>query len=904
MGSNMAENHPVGFQWVVEGQHNGARVYHVDPRFTRTSALADRYVPMRAGTDVAFLGGIIHEILEREADFREYVLPYTNASHIINADVALPEDLSGVFSGFDEDSAEYDDRTWQYEGEGLETVAAAGKRGRNLHTDEGEHGHKPGADSAPDHAEEGGEAFEGGSIADVGRIETDETLQHPRCVYQLLKRHYARYTPDFVAETCGVSKELFLQLVDDLIANSGPERTSMFVYSVGWTQHTTGVQYIRAASIIQLLLGNMGRPGGGILALRGHASIQGSTDIPTLYDLLPGYLPMPTADGHPDLETYERRTTSQQGFWAESRAYLVSLLKAWWGDAASADNDFCFDYLPRISGDHSTYTTTFDMLDGKVEGFFLWGQNPAVGSSHGRLHRLAMAQLDWLVVRDLVEIESATFWRDSPEVEAGEIVPERCRTEVFFLPSAAHVEKDGTFTNTQRLLQWHDKAREAPGDCISDLTFAYRLGQRIRQKLAGDPASAADPKNRPILDLTWDYPTEGPKGEVEADAVLREINGWDADGNPLGMYTELQSDGSTACGCWIYCGCYADGVNQTRRRTPGYEQDSYALEWAWAWPDNRRILYNRASARPDGAPWSERKKLVWWDADEGRWVGYDKPDFVPDLPPDHTPEEGATGVAAISGDDPFIMQADGKGWLWAPAGLADGPLPVHYEPHESPVRNMLWEHGEGTDDRRGQANPTRLRPAHPINPDNPGSDGSEPAVNPFPHVLTTYRIAEHHTAGGMSRFQQRLSELAPELYCEVDRRLAEEVGLEHGGWATIVTSRSAVEARVMVTDRLRPWTVQGRTVHQVGLPYHFGHNGLARGDGANDLLPIAMDPNVHIGEFKVATCNILQGRRPRGPALRAFVEAHAKRTGAGYDGGPPDVTPEDLEHEAEDDGKR
>jgi formate dehydrogenase major subunit len=904
MGSNMAENHPVGFQWVVEGQHNGARVYHVDPRFTRTSALADAYVPLRAGTDVAFLGGIIHEILEREADFREYVLPYTNASHIINSGVELPEDLSGVFSGFDEEAAEYDDKTWQYEGEGVETVAAAGKRGRDLDRDEGTHGHKPGAESAPDHEEEGGEAFEGGSISNVGQIETDETLQHPRCVYQLLKRHYARYTPDFVADTCGVSKELFGKLVDDLIANSGPERTSMLVYSVGWTQHTTGVQNIRAASIIQLLLGNMGRPGGGILALRGHASIQGSTDIPTLYDLLPGYLPMPTADGHPDLDTYERRTTAQQGFWGETRSYLVSLLKAWWGQAATADNDFCFDYLPRISGDHSTYTTTFDMLDGKVDGFFLWGQNPAVGSSHGRLHRLAMAQLKWLVVRDLVEIESATFWRDAPEVEAGEIVPEHCQTEVFFLPSAAHVEKDGTFTNTQRLLQWHDKAREAPGDCISDLSFAYHLGLRIREKLSADPAAAADPKNRPILDLTWDYPTQGPKDEVEADAVLREINGWNADGEPLGMYTELEADGSTACGCWIYSGCYAEGVNQTRRRTPGYEQDSYAREWAWAWPDNRRILYNRASAKPDGTPWSERKKLVWWDDEAGEWTGFDKPDFVPDLHPDHTPEDGATGVAAISGNDPFIMQADGKGWLWAPSGLGDGPLPVHYEPHESPVRNTLWEHGEGTDDRRGQSSPTRLRPAHPLNPDNPGSDGSSPTDNPYPHVLTTYRIAEHHTAGGMSRHQQRLSELAPEMFCEVDRQLARMARLEHGGWATVVTSRSAIEARVMVTDRLRPWRINGRVVHQVGLPYHFGPGGIATGDGANDLLPIAMDPNVHIGEFKVATCAILPGRRPRGAALRAFVEGRVRTTDAGYAGGPPDFTPEDLEHEAEDDGKR
>ncbi|CAN5734977.1 formate dehydrogenase [soil metagenome] len=891
----MAENHPVGFQWVVEAQQRGARVFHVDPRFTRTSAMADAFLPIRAGTDIALLGGIINYILTNERDFRDYVVPYTNASFIINEEARLPDDLGGVFSGFDEASATYDDRTWRYEGVGLETVAAAGKRGRTLDTDEGRRGRKPGAERAPDHEQEGGQAFEGGGTGHVGHVEKDETLQHPRCVYQLLKRHYASYTPEFVAETCGVSQELFGQLAEAMCANSGRERTAAIVYSVGWTHHTTGVQYIRAASIIQLLLGNMGRPGGGILALRGHASIQGSTDIPTLYDLLPGYLPMPTADGHPDLGTYERRITAQQGYWAHTRSYLVSLLKAWWGDAATAENDYCFDYLPRLTGDHSSYTTMFEMLDGGIDGFFLWGENPAVGSSHGRLHRLAMAQLKWLVVRDLVEIESATFWRDSPEVEAGEIVAEHCQTEVFFMPAAAHVEKDGTFTNTQRLLQWHDKAVEPAGDCRSDLSFTYHLGRRIREKLLSAPATAADPKNRPLFDLTWDYPTRSdptrPLDEVEADAVTREINGWHADGTPLSGYTQLADDGSTACGCWIYCGCYADGVNQTRRRRPGWEQDSIAAEWAWAWPDNRRVLYNRASADPDGNPWSERKRLVWWDAEAGRWTGRDRPDFVPDLAPHTTPPEDATGVAAISGSDPFIMQADGKGWLWAPTGLADGPLPVHYEPHESPVRNPLWA------DR--QANPARVRPAHPINPDNAGSDGSMPPDNPYPHVLITHRIAEHHTAGGMSRFQRRLSELAPELFCEVDPELAARAGLEHGGWATLVTSRSAIEARVMVTRRMRPLRIAGRRVHQIGVPYHFGPNGIATGDGVNDLLPIAMDPNVQIGEFKVATCDIEPGRRPHGKALRTYVEAHAAGSDARYDGGLTDRSPEDLQHRAE-----
>ena len=859
MGSNMAECHPVGFQWVTEGKLRGAKVFHVDPRFTRTSAMADRHLPIRAGSDIAFLGGVINYILANGREFREYVQAYTNASQIISPDIRLPDDLDGVFSGFDPDKKAYEQQSWQYEGLDVPVVAAAGKKGRG-----------PVGSADEDDAEvTGGEQFEGASIdANLTDTPQDPTLEHPRCVFQLLRRHYARYTPEMVEEACGVDRDAFVELCEALCANSGRERTSAFVYSVGWTQHTTGVQYIKAATIVQLLLGNIGRPGGGILALRGHASIQGSTDIPTLYDLLPGYLPMPHAGAHPTLDAYEQANRSVKGYWANTRAYLVSLLKAWWGDVATADNDYCYGHLPQLTGDHSTYRTTLDMLDGKIAGFFLWGQNPAVGSAHSRLHRLAMAELDWLVVRDLVEVESATFWKNSPEIGTGELQPSDIGTEVFFLPGASHTEKDGTFTNTQRLLQWHHKAVEPQGDCQSDLSFVYHVGRRIREKLAGSD----DPKDAPLRDLTWDYPTHGPKEEVDAAAVLREINGWHADGRALSSLNEITDDGSTACGCWIYSGCYADGVNQTARRKPGREQDWVAKEWAWAWPDNRRILYNRASAAPDGTPWSARKAYVWWDAQQGLWTGHDTPDFVPDRPPDHEPAAGAQGPDALRGDDPFIMQADGKGWLFAPDGLVDGPFPTHYEPHESPVDNPLY----GV-----QANPTRQRFPHPLNPDNVASGDGAADDDAYPFVITTYRIAEHHTAGGMSRFGKRLAELAPELYLEVDPALARRRGLTHGGWATVVTARSAIEGRVLVTERMRPLRIGGHTVHQIGVPYHFGPNGRAVGDAANDLLPIVLDPNVHISEFKAATCDIRPGRRPRGPALRAFVEAHGGGRGKG-----------------------
>jgi formate dehydrogenase major subunit len=709
-----------------------------------------------------------------------------------------------------------------------------------------------------------GEAHGSGGAAAHPSPDTDETLQHHRCVFQVLKRHFARYTPEMVAGISGVPAAAFEQVCRLLTENSGPDRTTALVYSVGWTQHTVGVQYIRTAAILQALLGNMGRPGGGILALRGHASIQGSTDIPTLFDLLPGYLPMPHAHSNDDLDGYVGAETIAKGFWSNTRDYMVSLLKAWWGDAARADNDFCYDYLPRLTGSHSTYETVMAQLDGTCQGYFLFGQNPAVGSANARMQRLGMANLDWLVVRDFVQIESATWWKDGPEIETGELRTEDIKTEVFFLPAAAHTEKDGSFTNTQRMLQWHHQAVEPAADIRSDLWFTYHLGRRIRARLTG----SADEMDRPVLDLTWDYPLRGPLAEPDAEAVLAEVNGRDSGGRPLSAYTQLKSDGSTACGCWIYCGVYADGVNQAARRRPGREQNWVANEWGWAWPANRRILYNRASADPDGKPWSERKALVWWDGEQNKWTGHDNADFVADRPPSYRPAKDATGVAAISGIDPFIMQADGKAWLFAPAGLVDGPLPAHYEPQESPVRNLLY---------RQQRNPVREIISDPEDRFQPSGD--QPGSEVFPYAATTYRLTEHHTAGGMSRFLPYLSELQPAFFCEVSPELAAERGLTHMGWATIVTARSAIEARVMVTERVSPITVQGRVLHQIGLPYHWGPNGYSTGDAANELAHLSLDPNVHIQEVKALACDIRPGRRPRGPALRELVRAYQQRAG-------------------------
>jgi formate dehydrogenase major subunit len=863
-GSNMAECHPVGFQWVMEAKARGATVIHVDPRFTRTSAVADLHVPLRAGSDIAFLGGIVNHILSTGAYFEEYVKAYTNAAVILREDFTDVDDLDGVFSGYDPETGTYDTKSWGYEGVEPITSAGAGAEEviRNSGADEQSQTERGAGHEMGGH---------GAAVSGLSGVHRDETLQHPRCVFQVLKRHYARYTPEMVAAVTGVTPEQFAKVCEAVTRNSGRERTTAWVYSVGWTHHTVGIQYIRGAAIIQLLLGNMGRPGGGILALRGHASIQGSTDIPTLFNLLPGYLPMPKVEEHGSLQDYVATIAApdQKGYWTSADAYTVSLLKAYWGDAATAENDWCFDHLPRLTGDHGTYRTVMDMLADKIEGYFLLGQNPAVGSAHGKMQRLAMAHLKWLVIRDLNMIESATFWKDAPEIATGELATADIGTEVFFFPAAAHAEKDGTFTQTQRLLQWHHKAVEPPGDCRSELHFFVHLGRKIRERLA----SSTLPRDRAVQELTWDYPVDS-HGEPSAAAVLQEINGFhltgEKAGQPLTSYTEMKADGSTSGGCWIYTGVYADGVNHSASRKPGREQSWVAPEWGWAWPANRRTLYNRASADPDGNPWSERKRYVWWDADAQRWTGHDIPDFVADKAPDYRPAPGTSGPDALAGDDPFIMQADGKGWLFAPTGLLDGPLPAHYEPHESPVRNPLY---------RQQANPARQVFRRKDNLSNPS--GEEQGWQVFPYVFTTYRLTEHHTAGGMSRFLPYLSELQPEFFCEVSPALAAERGLQHLGWATITTARTAIEARVLVTDRMVPLTVNGRTVHQIGLPYHWGVGGgaLVQGDSANDLFGVTLDPNVHIQESKVASCDIRPGRRPVGPALLRHVEEYRSRAG-------------------------
>jgi formate dehydrogenase major subunit len=833
MGSSMAEQHPVGFRFVVEARERGATIIHVDPRFTRTSAMADVWVPLRAGTDLALLGGIINYVLQEGRDFREYVVNYTNATTIIREDFRDTEDLDGVFSGWNEKERKYDPSSWLYQG-----VESTGQSSETTSTGYGLFG-----------------LARGGQPSRLIGADRDDTLQHPRCVYQLMKKHFARYTPEFVERVCGTPRDVFMRVARAYVDASGTEKTGAICYAVGWTQHSTGAQIIRAASILQLLLGNIGRPGGGIMALRGHASIQGSTDIPTLYDLMPGYLPMPNFEsGMHSLADYISQNGADTGWWANTDKYIVSLLKAWYGDAARADNDYGFNWLPRITGDHSHQGYWLEMADGRLEGLFVLGQNPAVGAPNSRLERRALAQLDWLVVRDLVEIETASFWYDSPEVERGELRTEDIKTEVFLMPAAGHVEKEGCFTNTQRLVQWRQKAIEPPGEARSDAWFAFHLGRLLREKAARDPR----PRNAGLNALTWNYSTEGPYAEPNVEEVLQEINGRRvADGSLVSGFTELENDGSTACGCWIYSGIYpSPGRNRANEREAS---DYLGHGWGFAWPADRRILYNRASARPDGSPWSDRKKLVWWDAAAGRWGGLDVPDYIATKHPDYEPPPGARGDDALSGTTPFLMHQDGLGWLWVPIGLRDGPLPAYYEPLESPLQNALYP--------RRATNPPADKMERPDNPYVPVGDQR------FPHVLTTYRLTEHHTAGGMSRYVSHLAELQPEFFAEISPELAGEIGATHGGWVTVASPRGVIEARALVTTRMPSLRVDGRLIHQVGLPYHWGTRGLVTGDSANDLVAMSEEPNVRIMETKGLVCHIRPGRRPQGRAALAYLES-------------------------------
>jgi formate dehydrogenase major subunit len=853
-GSNMAECHPVAFRWPMKAKvEHGAKLIHIDPRFTRTSAMCDLYAPIRAGTDIAFLGGLVNYIIHSErwnSDpfFREYLVNYTNAATIVREDFKDAEDLDGVFSGlmeyhggtkewpYDGFVSQYETDSWQYalhteesgEPRGGEELAAPGRRGAQR----------------PTHPRQPLEAV----IRSLKKPPPprDEALRHPRCVFQVVKRHFMRYTPEMVEQVTGCPKDTFLKVAETILENSGRDRTTGWTYAVGWTQHTYGPQMIGCCALVQLLLGNVGRPGGGIMALRGHASIQGSTDIPTLYHSIHGYMPAPSAlKDHRTLRDYLATEGLATGVWAGMPKYLVSYLKSMYGDAATPENDFGYEWHPKISGDHSHMPMFVAMAEGRVKGMVCVGQNPATSLNAG-VERKGMRSLEWLVVKDNFLTESATFWYRAPEVQAGEVKPEDIATEVFFFPSAQVAETDGSFTNTQRMLQWHFKAADPPGHCRSDLWFTHQLALRLKRMYAQSDL----PRDQGFKNLLWEFDPEpghqeGIAGEPDVSKALREINGY-VTGNPsrhLAAYDELMDDGSTTCASWIYCGVFpAPDRNLAASRIPNPPEVRGAhLTWGWAWPANRRVLYNRASADPAGRPWSERKKWVWWDPTQGKWIGHDIPDFPLTKPPDAPAKPDGIGLDALSGRSPFILKPDGVGWLFNPAGLLDGPLPTHYEPAESPVRNALY---------RQQTSPVLK---YWKRGDNTLAAVGDPR---FPYVITTYRLTEHYLAGAMSRWNPWLTELMPELFIELSPELAAEKGIRNTEWVRVSTPRAEIRAKALVTRRLRPLRLGNKVVHQVGMPWHWGWEGVVTGDVVNSLTALVGDPNVSIHEGKAFVCNV------------------------------------------------
>jgi formate dehydrogenase major subunit len=869
MGSNMAECHPVAFRWVMQAKTrwpNPATIISVDPRFTRTSAMANIYAPIRSGSDIVFLGAIAKYIMDkhepifeksrnkeplspREQFFHDYIVHYTNAATIINEEFKDTEDLAGLFAGYDPKKRAYDVKKWRYATEPPDK--------------------KP-EDTGGTPNKESPNSFSDQVSKLVGPPpKEDPTLEHERCVWQILKKHFQRYTPQVVEDVCGTPREEFLKVADALLANAGPDRTGAMCYALGWTQHTVGVQMIRCAALIQLLLGNIGRPGGGIMALRGHATIQGSTDIATLNDLLPGYLNAPDArKNHDTLLDYIKTETNAASWWSNFPKYIVSQLKAWYGDTATAKNDYCYDYLPKRIGDHSHLPMFVAMHDGVIKGFMCIGQNPAGSAQHSIYVREALGKLDWLVVRDLYQTETATFWQNSPEVTSGKIKPEDIKTEIIYLPAAGVAETDGSFTNTQRMLQWHDKAADPPDDARSDVWYTYHLG-RMLKNLYKDSTEARD---KPIQALTWDYMDEKAnaewriKDEPSSERILKEVHGYYTTGENKGKlvnsFVDLKDDGSTASGAWIYSGVFAptkehpEGLNRAANRQ---SDDWVSLDWGWAWPVNRRILYNRCSADPQGHPWAKETRLandfaqsggttsrgyVYWDATAKKWTGLDVPDFPVTKDPSAPAKKGGVGVDTHDGASPFIMKAYGKGFLFVPTGLLDGPMPTHYEPYESPVPNLVYPNH--------QNNPVMLTWNIKENP------YAQVGSSEYPHVVTTYRLTEHHTTGAMSRWLPWLAELQPEMFAEISPEHAEELGVRNLDMLEVSTPRGSIRAKALVTRRVRPLQLRDRKVHHVGLPMHWGYDGLKGTTGGicNDLCALVADPNVTIHEAKAFLCHV------------------------------------------------
>ncbi len=795
-GCNPAENHPVAWHWIRTAMESGAKVINIDPRFTRTSSQADVYARIRPGTNIAFIGGLIRYIIENDLIQRRYVVEYTNAPMLVDAKYSFSD---GLFSGYDASTRSYANATWQYQ------------------------------------------------KASDGSTKRDDTLNDPQSVYQIMKRHYSRYTPEMVERVTGIPKAKLLE-VWQLYAGSGkPDRAGTILYAMGQTQATIGTQNIRGLAIVQLLLGNIGIAGGGVNALRGEANVQGATDMALLWQDVPGYISIPRQAAHPTFNDYVTKETPSTSYWVNKTNFFVSLLKAWWGPAATASNDFGYHWLPKAKTSYAVMDLFDAMYKGTVKGFTVVGENPAVGSPNSNKVREAMEKLDWLVVADQFLTETAEFWTAKrPLKDVGQRAdPTKIATEVFFLPVAAFNERAGSLTNSGRWLQWAEKAVDPQGDSRSDLWIIDRLYKAIKKAYAGSVAV----KDQGLLNLNWPY-GDGP----DVTEVAKEINGYTvANGTPVAGFAALRSDGTTACGNWIYSG-YFQGKEKNVAAARG-TQDAAGLGaysgWAFSWPANRRILYNRASADPAGQPWDPKRKVIWWDDQggaqkTGSWVGNDIPDFPPAKRPGTFAKLGGAGLDAHAGTDPFIMKADGRGWLFVPGGLVDGPLPEHYEPFESPVENALSK--------------VAFNPATKI---YSGPADTKGTAKDFPTVATTFRLTEHYQGGSETRNRPWLIELQPEMFVELNPEFAKDKGIADGDTVKVESARGTVHARALLTERVQPLNANGARVDVVGLPWHWGFSGLAAGHSANQLTPTIGDANTSIQEDKAFLVRIsrLEGTR-------------------------------------------
>ncbi len=773
-GGNPAENHPGVARFINMAREKGGIVISVDPRYTRTSVLSDIYAPIRPGTDIVFFNALVNYILTNKKYFEPYVKNYTNASYLLKPEFGFKD---GYFSGWDDAKKKYDYASWQYQ---------------------------TGPDGAP---------------------LTDPTLQNPDCVFQRMIKFYARYTPALVEKVTGMKQDLFLKIAAAYSATGVPDKSGTLLYAMGLTQHTKGVQNIRAFAIVQLLLGNMGLPGGGVNAMRGEANVQGSTDAGLLFGNLPGYLAAPSAAAHPNLKTYLEKITVKNSFAENSPKFAVSLLKAWWGDKAQPENDFCFDYLPKFSRPHSFMDIFDDMYAGKIQGLLLWGMNPLVSGPNFEKTAQGLEKLDWMMGIDLFESETHRFWK-RPGAN-----PKDIKTEVFLLPAASMVEKDGSATNTSRWLQMRYRSVDPIGDCKEDGAVMYMLVQELKKLYAAD-ANAVYPG--PILDLTWGYGGE----HYNADEVFKEMNGWDVKTKQqLPGFATLKADGSTTSGSWIYCGMYPPAGNLAKRRKPDKQGIGLNLEWGWAWPMNRRILYNRASCDLDGKPFSDKKYLVHWDAAGKKWTGIDVPDFI-----------GTRAPSDPLGAAPFIMVPYGLGRLFAPGGMtSDGPFPEHYEPMESPVKNAM-----------GSVQNNPLAVTYKSDRDKWAKTGGDE----FPYICTTYRVAEHYQTGNITRKLLTTTEAMPETFLEIDPELAKAKGIKNGEYVEVSSARGKIKVKAFVTPRLQPMVIDGKKCHVVGIPWNYGFfgedpAGLANTvTSANMLTPQAGDPNVRIPEYKAFMVNV------------------------------------------------